>query len=167
MANITVRGEPQKQTQTQTQLAPSPFEPLRWMRTFFNWDPFQEMAPLLQGQRMEFIPDFEIKETKDGYLFRADVPGVKQNDLDVSVSGNRLTISGKRESEHEEKTDTYYACERSYGSFSRSFTLPEGADTNAVSADLRDGVLNVSIHKKAEVQPKKIDIKSQATSKPH
>jgi len=137
------------------------------MRSLLNWDPFQEMAPLLQRMRTEFVPDFEIKETKEGYLFKADVPGVKQSDLDVSLSGNRLTISGKRESEREEKSETYYACERSYGSFSRSFTMPEGADPNAVSADLKDGVLTISIRKRAEVQPKKIDIKSPATSKPH
>ena len=166
MATITVRGEPQQPKPSQ-QITPTPFEPLRLMRALLNWDPFQEMAPLLQRQGMEFVPDFEIKETKDGYLFKADVPGIQQKDLDVSVSGNRLTVSGKREAEHEEKTDTYYAAERSYGSFTRSFTLPDGADTNAVSADLKDGVLSILVHKRAEVQPKKIDIKSQSTAKPH
>ena len=165
MASIIVRGEREQKPTTTTE--PTPLEPLRLMRSLLNWDPFQEMAPLLQRMRTEFVPDFEIKETKEGYLFKADVPGVKQSDLDVSLSGNRLTVSGKRESEKEEKSETYYACERSYGSFSRSFTMPEGADPNAVSADLKDGVLTISIRKRAEVQPKKIDIKSPATSKPH
>ncbi len=165
MASILVRGE--REPQKQPTVAPTTLEPLRWMRSLLNWDPFQEMAPLMQQLRTEFVPEFEIKETKDGYLFKADVPGVTQADLDVSLSGNRLTVSGMRESEKEEKGETYYACERSYGSFSRSFTMPEGADPNAVSADLKDGVLTISIHKKAEIQPKKIDIKSPATSKPH
>jgi len=165
MANVIVRGEPEQKL---APVSPTHFEPLRWMRSLLTWDPFQEMAPLLRRERLEFIPDFDIKETKEGYVFTADVPGVKTPDLDVSVSGNRMTVSGKRESEREEKTETYYACERSYGSFSRSFTLPEGADANAVGAELKDGVLTVSVKKKAETQAKKIDIKSQpATSKPH
>lgn len=165
MANVIVRAQPD---QNQAALAPASMEPFRLMRSLLGWDPFQAMAPTLQRHRMEFIPDFEIKETKDGYLFKADVPGVKVSDLDVSLSNNQLTISGKRESEKEETTDTYYACERSYGSFSRSFTMPEGADASAVSADLKDGVLAVSIKKKPASQPKKIDIKSQSsTAKPH
>ena len=165
MANISVRGEPE---QKKAALAPTPYTPFRWMRSLWNWDPFQEMLPLLQRQRVEFFPDFDIKETKDSYVFTADVPGVKTADLDVSVSDNRLTISGKRESEKEQTTETYYACERSYGSFSRSFTMPEGVDTTAIAADLKDGVLSVSIKKKPESQPKKIDIKSAATgSKAH
>ena len=164
MANVIVRGE---QEQKPAPSAPTPFEPFRWMRSLLTWDPFQEMVPLLRRERLEFIPDFDIKETKEGYVFAADVPGVKTSDLEVSVSDNRMTISGKRESEREEKGETYYACERSYGSFSRSFTLPEGADANAVTADLKDGVLTISVKKKAESQPKKIDIKSQPTAKPH
>jgi HSP20 family protein len=166
MANVVVRAEPEKQKQAGLQ--PMHVEPLRWMRSILGWDPFQEMAPLLPRQTIEFIPDFEIKETKDSYLFKADVPGVKAGDMDVSVSGNRMTVSGKRESEREEKTDTYYACERAYGSFSRSFTLPEGADVNSVNADLKDGVLTIGIKKRAETQSRKIDIKSAApTPKAH
>ncbi len=165
MANVIVRGQPEQKSQSQEIV--SPLEPLRWMRSLLNWDPFQEMAPMLQRMRTEFVPDFEVKEVKDGYVFKADVPGVKLNDLDVSLSGNRLTVNGKRESEREEKSETYYACERSYGSFSRSFTLPEGCDPNAVSADLKDGVLTISIKKKAEVQPKKIDVKGPTSAKPH
>lgn len=86
------------------------------------------------------------------------MPGVKASDIDVSLSGSRLTISGKRESEREDKGDTYYTCERTYGSFQRSFTLPEGTNTNAVSAELKDGVFVVNIGKLPEVQTKKIPI---------
>jgi len=165
MAKLIVRGEPEQKATT---LAPMTMEPLRWMRSLMGWDPFLEMAPLLQRRPTEFTPEFEIKETKDSYVFTADVPGVKDEDLDVSVSGNQLTISGKRESEHEETSETYYACERSYGSFSRSFTLPEGADASTINADLNHGVLTVSIKKKAEVQPKRIAVKGEgAASKAH
>ena len=94
-----------------------------------------------------------MKENKDGYVFRADLPGVREDDLDISLTGNRLTISGKREQEKHEQGDTYYANERSYGSFSRAFTLPDGTDAENVRADLKNGVLQVTVPKKPEVQP--------------
>jgi HSP20 family protein len=133
---------------------------VRVMRDLMNWDPFREMsaygAPITSG----FIPCFEVKETKDGYLFRADVPGVREADLDITVTRNRLTVSGKREADKEEAADTFYAYERSYGSFTRSFTLPEGVDASGVHADLRDGVLTLVVKKTLEAQPKKIPIQS-------
>lgn len=109
-----------------------------------------------------YAPSFEIKEAKDAYLFKADVPGVKESDLEVTLTGNRLTVSGKREAEKQEQTDTYYTYERSYGDFTRSFTLPEGVDMNSVHADLKEGVLALSIKKKPEAQPKKIAVQSAA-----
>ncbi|MGO9709347.1 MAG: Hsp20/alpha crystallin family protein [Polyangiaceae bacterium] len=155
MTNITVRNEPGKKLAT-TQ-SPT-WDPFRVFRSMMQWDPFQEMAPLMAQERLEFFPNFDVKETKDQYVFKADMPGVKASDIDVSLSGSRLTISGKRESEREDKGDTYYTCERTYGSFQRSFTLPEGTNTNAVSAELKDGVFVVNIGKLPEVQTKKIPI---------
>lgn len=163
MANITVRSEPGRPIIG----SPSGFEPNRWLRSMLRWDPFQEMAPIFGAEEVEFSPSFDVKETKSAFVVTADVPGVKASDLDVSVSESRMNISGKRESEREEKSDTYYACERSYGTFARTFTLPEGVNPNAVSADLKDGVLTVSIAKKPEVQAKKIEIKTSAAAKPH
>ena len=84
------------------------------------------------------------------------------SELDVTVTGNRLTISGKREAEKREQTDTYYTYERSYGDFNRSFTLPDGVDMTSVYADLKDGVLTLSIKKAPEAQPKKIPVQSTA-----
>ena len=72
-----------------------------------------------------------MKETKDAYVFRADLPGVKDEDLEISLTGNRLTVSGHREQEKREQSETYYATERAYGSFSRTFTLPDGTDARA------------------------------------
>lgn len=156
MANIDVR----KNDQGTTAAAPArEWDPARMMRSLLGWDPFREMAPFAFEQPMAgFAPAFEIKETKNGYLFKADVPGVKLQDIDVSYAGNRLTITGKREAEKQEKTDTYYTYERSYGSFTRAFTMPEGVDPNGIHADLRDGVLTIDVPKKAEAQPKKIAV---------
>lgn len=156
MANIDVRKNDQNQPAA---LASREWDPARIMRSLLSWDPFREMAPFALEQPMAgYNPAFEVKETKDGYLFKADLPGVKQQDLEVHVAGNRLTIQGKREAEKQEKTETYYAYERSYGTFTRAFTLPDGVDVNAVHADLRDGVLTIDVPKKAEAQPKKIAV---------
>ena len=154
MANIQVRTNG---NQPNTSIVPAR-EPLRMLRDFLRWDPFQEMMPLWPSTTTELAPTFDIKETKDGYVFKADVPGIKESDLEVSVSGNRLTITGKREEEKEEKGERYYACERSYGSFTRLFTLPEDADGSSTQADLKDGVLTVAIHKTRQAQTKKIPI---------
>jgi HSP20 family protein len=111
-----------------------------------------------------FIPPFEIKETKDAFLFKADVPGVKEADLEVQVVGNRLNVTGKREEEKEERGETYHTYERSYGNFARSFTLPDGIDGDHVLADLRAGVLTITMPKMPEVKPKTIPITATAQS---
>jgi HSP20 family protein len=124
-------------------------------------DPFREMVPFFPEERMALTPAFEVKETKDGYYFKADVPGVKESDLEVSLTGTRLTISGKRDAEKEDKGDAFYTYERSYGSFTRIFTLPEGIDTTAMHATLKEGVLSIVVPKKPESQPKKIPISTE------
>lgn len=159
MADITVRKD--NGGQAQPTAITREYDPFRAMRDLFRWDPFREMAPVWPTEAtMTFAPDFEVKETNDAYLFKADVPGVKESDIEVTVTGNRLTISGQRNDEKEEKGQTYYTCERKYGAFSRSYTLPEGADTDHVHADLKSGVLSVAVPKKPELQPKKIAVKS-------
>jgi HSP20 family protein len=122
-------------------------EPFRFMRDLFRFDPFREIAPLWSGEVVTYVPAFEVKETKDAFVFKADVPGIKEKDLEVTTAGNRLTISGKREVEKEEKDETYYAYERSYGSFTRTFTMPEEADTTHVRAELKNGELTVAVPK--------------------
>ncbi|MBX3187048.1 MAG: Hsp20/alpha crystallin family protein [Labilithrix sp.] len=130
------------------------------MRRLLGWDPFREMAPFIPMDEagLAFIPAFEIKETKNAYEFRADMPGVKESDLELTVSGNRLTISGKREAEREEESERYFATERVYGSFVRSFTLPEDVDAPNVSAKLESGVLSITVPKKPETQPRRIAV---------
>jgi HSP20 family protein len=159
MPNIAIRKE------TENKLAPlsaERWEPFRVLRDLMGWDPFREMAPFALQGSASFAPSFEVKETKDGYLFRADVPGVKEQDLDITVSGNRLTISGKREAERQEQNERYYTYERSYGDFARSFTLPDGVDMGSIHAELKEGVLTLGLRRLPEAQPKRISIQSAA-----
>ena len=164
MANIVVRrGEMAPVLPTFA----GEFAPMRrMMGDLLGWDPFRTMLPLrLEEPIVGFAPDFEVKETKEAYVIKADVPGVKEADLEITLTGNQLGINGKRESEKEEKTDTYYACEREYGSFARAFTLPEGADADHARAELKDGVLNIVLPKKPGVQPKHIAVKTPEKAK--
>lgn len=129
--------------------APSAFDPPRWLSRMMGWDPFHELTPFLTEPREALEVPFEIKETKDAFVLEGDVPGVAATDLDVSLNGDRLTVSGKREAEKAEEGETYHTVERSYGSFTRGFTLPDGVDTDAIHAALRDGVLSIVLPKKA------------------
>ena len=143
---------------------PTEGAPFHWM----HWDPFRQMAPFLTGEEQpaRFTPAFEIKETKDGFVFKADVPGIKEKDLEITMTGNRLTISGKREAEKEETTDSYYARECSYGGFTRAFTLPEGTDgNNHIRAELNQGVLTLLLPKRPELQPRRIEVKATDRAK--
>lgn len=137
------------------------WDPFEMMQDLMRWDPFREMSRRLGGDELAgFVPSFDVKETKDAYNFKADLPGVKESDLDISLTGNRLTISGERQEEKKDEGEQYYTYERSYGSFSRSFTLPEGVDVDRVQADLKEGVLNVVVPKKPEIQAKRIPLKT-------
>ncbi len=157
MANIAVQKEPQtKPTRPERE-----WDPFRTMRDVLRWDPFSEIAPRWFGDELGFNAAFEVKETKEAFLFKADLPGIKAEDLDVKLTQNRLTITGKREAEKTEKGDTFYTYERSYGGFARSFTLPEGVDGEKIEADLKDGVLSLKLPKKPEALPKQIDVKSK------
>jgi HSP20 family protein len=156
MANIVRRGAGAPLT-----TPASTWDPFRVMRELFGWEPFGAAAPSLLGEeRGAYIARFDVRETKDGYIFKADLPGIREEDLDISLTGNRLTVSGKRETESVEQTDTYYVSERGHGLFTRTFTLPEGVDGELVKAELKNGVLTLVLPKKPEVQPKKIELKS-------
>lgn len=160
MSNVLIRKNGDKPAATAAEQA---WDPWRTMRALIAWDPFREMAPFAPADASAFAltAAFDVKETTDAYLFKADVPGVSEKDLEVTVTGNRLTIAGRRHAEKEDKNDRYYSYERSYGSFTRSFTLPDGADIDALRASLEQGVLTVTVPKKPEVQPKKIAVKSE------
>ena len=137
------------------------------------WDPFRLMLEMFgepqretfAQERRPFTPTFEVFERKDAYVFRGDLPGVKQEDLDMTLTENRLTVSGKREAEERHEGERFYAVERSYGAFTRTFSLPEGVDAEHVRAELKDGVLTLVVPKKPEVQPRKILLKAGEQTK--
>lgn len=139
------------------------WDPMRAMRDFLRRDLFREMAPAFSGAPAGFNPNIDVTENKGSYVFKVDVPGVKQDDLEITITGNRLQISGKRDTEHETKTDTAYTFERQYGSFARSFTLPDGADPEHAKSELKDGVLTLVIPKQPGAQAKKIAITTGAS----
>jgi HSP20 family protein len=140
-------------------------EPFRMLREFLRWDPFRPVAaPYWPFGRAEgFLPDVDVKETNDAYHLTMDLPGVKESDLELNVSGNQLTIAGKRD--EPEEGATYYSCERSLGSFRRTFDLPVGADAEHVNAELKDGVLNVVIPKTPGTIAKRIPVSASASTK--
>jgi len=142
------------------------WDPWRAMRAIMGWDPFREMAPFPRFEEpgIAFNAAFDVKETKDAYVFKADLPGIKEKDLEVTMTGNRLNVSGKRDEEKEEKSERYYTYERNYGSFSRSFTLPEGSEVDKLRASLDQGVLTITVPKTPEVQPKKIAVKTESAT---
>jgi HSP20 family protein len=133
-------------------------EPFGLMRHFLRWDPFRgiEFPDTLSA----YLPSFDIKETAKGYVFVADLPGVKRENLEIDLTGNRLTIAGKREAEERQEGENHLTSERSFGSFSRTFSLPEGVDAGGVAAELKEGILTLVVPKVPEIQPRKITIQA-------
>jgi HSP20 family protein len=138
-------------------------------------DPFQLMRDLLvepfralqTGRDVTWNPSFEIRETDDAFVFRADMPGVRPEDLEISLIANQLQITGKREQEQQQDEGRYHTYERAYGSFSRMFALPDSADVDNIRAELNNGVLTLSVPKKpgAAPQRRKIQIGSGSGQK--
>jgi HSP20 family protein len=105
-----------------------------------------------------WVPAIEVFEKEDKFVVRADLPGMKEDNFDISVVGDTLTIKGERKAETEVKEEDYYCCERSYGSFSRSITIPSNVDANKIEASYDDGVLEVNLPKAPEIKPKKVTV---------
>lgn len=139
-------------------------DPFRLVRDLLRWEPFEPTAavPPLAGEL--YRPAFDVKETKDGYVFYADLPGVREQDLEIQVNGNRLSVSGKREGEARVEGETWFARERGHGAFQRHFVLPDDADPGAIDAQLKDGVLTLAVSKRAETRPRKIEIRAKSST---
>ena len=148
------------------------------MGTLTKWKPLEELKELeerivslfekgprhLNGGKEElkmvdWAPSVDITEDEKEYLIKAEAPGVKREDLNVKVQKGVLTISGERKSEKEEKGKKFHKVERSYGSFARSFTLPEDAEDEKLSAQFKEGVLTVHLPKTAKAKAKSKEIK--------
>jgi HSP20 family protein len=117
-------------------------------------------TPLPNGSAgvRRWIPAMDLVETDDDFVLRADLPGLSEGDVNIELEDNVLTVSGERKSEHEERKEGYYRVERASGSFSRSLTLPEGVNADAIKASFDKGVLEVRIPKPEERKPRKVAI---------
>ena len=118
-------------------------------------------APREDGTDTEetsWMPTVDISETENGYEIRAELPGVSEEDVNVSVTDNLLTVKGEKRQEEESEGKNYHRVERRYGSFQRSFTLPRHIDSGGISAGFKDGVLTLGIPKPEAVKPTEIPI---------
>jgi len=146
--------------------------------TLVRWDPFRELEDMSERLNRVFarpalrttegkehltvadwVPTVDISETEQAYLIKAELPEVKKEDVKVTVENGVLTLSGERRQEKEEKGKKYHRIERSYGSFVRSFALPESVDEGGVKAEYKDGVLNLHLPKAEKAKPKAIEVK--------
>ena len=142
-----------------------------------KWDPFKELEDVsnrlnrIFGRSLastepnqeilamaDWTPSADISETDTAYLIKAEIPGVNKEDVKVTLQDGMLTIQGERKQEKEEKDKKFHRIERSYGSFVRSFRIPEDADESAVKAEFKDGMLNVTLTKSAKAKPKATEI---------
>jgi len=107
-----------------------------------------------------WIPEIEVLRKNGDFIVRADLPGMKKENVEVEINGNMLTLSGERKDEKEEKREGYYRSERSYGTFYRQIPLPEGAKTDTATAEFKDGVLEITMQvPKQEPQARRLEIK--------
>ena len=116
---------------------------------------FADEEGLVRGS---WNPSVDIFENADSIVLEADLPGVKPGDFELSVENHTLTLRGERKFEKKTEGDNYHRVERSYGSFTRTFTLPTTVNLESVDAEFRDGVLRVSIAKRAELKPRQIQV---------
>ncbi|MDE2118957.1 MAG: Hsp20/alpha crystallin family protein [Betaproteobacteria bacterium] len=142
-----------------------------------KWDPFRELEDVSKrlnrifgqppartesGSEMlamaDWAPSVDISETDAAYLVKAEIPGVKKEDVKVTIQDGMLTIQGERKQEKEEKGKKFHRIERCYGSFMRSFRVPDDADEGKVKAEFKDGMLNVTLTKSEKAKPKSINV---------
>jgi HSP20 family protein len=147
------------------------------MVNLMTYDPFREIRALQDEvnrlfastfsrtgdgdlMRGSWSPNVDIFENKDQIVIEAELPGLRPEDVDISIENNVLTIHGERKFEKKDETDNYLRVERSYGSFTRSFTLPPTVSSENVDAVFENGLLRLTLAKREEAKPKKIEIKA-------
>jgi len=108
--------------------------------------------------RENWMPAVDILEKNGDMILRCEIPGISEKDIDLKLEGNVLTLKGEKKLDHEEDRNNYHRLESFYGTFSRSFTLPETVDTDKIKADYKNGVLTVTIPQKPEVRPREIPV---------
>src|SRR5712692_3902246 len=150
------------------------------MTVLTRWDPFREFTTLQErmnrllrdssGEGREeslittnFAPAVDVYEDEHNVTLKIEVPGIDEKDIDVRIENNTLTVHGERKFEKEEKEENFRRVERQYGSFTRSFTLPNTVDSDKVSAHYDKGVLKITLAKKAEAKQIKVNVGSEKT----
>ncbi|HET9408938.1 MAG TPA: Hsp20/alpha crystallin family protein [Candidatus Sulfotelmatobacter sp.] len=146
------------------------------MTVLTRWEPFREFATLQDRMNRlfresyndagrdeslttsTFAPAVDVYEDEHNITLKVEVPGIEEKDIDVRLENNTLTVHGERKIEKEEKEENYRRVERQYGSFTRTFTLPQTVDANNVQANYDKGVLKIQLAKKAEAKPKQIKV---------
>jgi HSP20 family protein len=123
------------------------------------WRRFFGETPLSRRATEEWWPSVDFSETKDSFVVKAELPGLDVKDVDVSISGDVLTIKGEKKKEEEEKDEHHYRAERYYGSFQRSLQIPSGVQADKVEASFDKGILKVTLPKAEEAKKKQIEIK--------
>jgi HSP20 family protein len=146
--------------------------------TIVRWEPLRELSSLQSemnrlfntvfdqptggggngGALRRWMPAMDLVETDEHFVLRADLPGLSEDDIKIELEDGTLTVSGERKAEHESKNEGFYRVERTFGTFSRSLTLPRGVDGEAVTANFDRGVLEVRIPKPEERKPRRIEI---------
>jgi HSP20 family protein len=116
--------------------------------------------------RGAWAPSVDIYENKDQIVLEAELPGMKQEEFDLSVENNVITLRGERKFEKTDETDNYHRVERSYGSFTRSFTLPQTVSAEGATAEYNNGVLRVTLPKREETKARRIEVKGTETGSP-
>jgi len=136
-------------------------EAMQQMRhQLFHQHTEQPYADETQGTTAAWSPLVDVFEDGEGIMLKVELPEVAANDVDIQVEGNALTLRGERKLENADKQEGYHRVERSYGSFSRRFTLPSTVETGNVTAQSRDGVLRIFLPKKAETKPRQIKVQT-------
>jgi HSP20 family protein len=147
------------------------------MATLVRWDPFREVTQLQSelgrllggasgngGAGQTWVPALDVWETDDELVYAFDLPGIPQDKISIEFEDGSLTVSAERERSEEVKQERFYRFERRHGSFSRTIGLPQGVDEDAISADYKDGVLEIQVRKPKEAEPRRIQIGGSESS---
>ena len=122
-------------------------------RSSASTEPGQEMLAMA-----DWVPSVDISESDAAYLVKAEIPGVEKEDVEVTIQDGMLTIQGERKQEKEEKGKKFHRVERCYGSFMRSFRVPDDADADKVKAEFKDGMLNITLTKSEKAKPRQVNV---------
>jgi HSP20 family protein len=138
-----------------------PFTELSSLRREMDrlWENFFGERPFSRVWEREWTPSLDMSETKDNFVVKTEVPGIDAKDIDISLTGDVLTIKGEKKQEKEEKEEDYHLIERGYGSFSRSVRLPAEVESSEIKAAYKNGVLTITLPKSEKVKAKEVKIK--------